>query len=150
MVALVAPGSLTGCSSTTGNDIMSGEIPGDDVQRERQPAWIRFYQDPMLVEVPNVASRGVDFEVTVRTFGGGCIAQGDTEVTIAATIAEVRPFDVFVTHLPPNYACTSELRHYLHRATLRFMAPGLATVRVRGRAHPGNDMIVVEQPVLVR
>src|SRR5688572_7031752 len=102
MVSLLALGLMIGCGSSTGNETASGEIPGDGVQRERQPAWIRFYQDPMLV--PS---------------------------------AEVRPFDIFVTRLPRNVACTSELRHFLHRARLRFTSPGLATVRVRGRSHPG-------------
>jgi hypothetical protein len=45
----------------------------------------------MLIEVPSVVLRGVDFEVAVRTFGGGCTAQGDTEVSIAGRTAEIRP-----------------------------------------------------------
>ena len=141
--SLVLLGVVAGvaCSSTTG--------PGE-FKRERQLAVIRFYQDPMLIEVPSVVSRGVDFEVAVRTFGGGCIAQGDTEVSIVGRTAEVRPFDVFVTQLPPNGACTDDLRYYLHRATLRFTEPGMAIVRVRGRAQPGNDIVVVERVVLVK
>jgi hypothetical protein len=147
---LLAVGALAGCSSNSGAEITGQPIVGDEIRRERQLAWIRFYEDPMLVEVPNVVSRGVDLEVAVRTFGGGCISQGDTEVSISGRSAEVRPFDVFVTHLPPNYACTSELRYYLHRATLRFAERGLATVRVRGRAHPGDRVIVVAKLVIVQ
>jgi hypothetical protein len=142
--------ALAGCGSNSGAEITGQPIVGDEVRRERQLAWIRFYQDPMLVEIPNVVSRGVDFEVAVRTFGGGCISQGDTEVSIAGKTAEVRPFDIFVTHIPPNSACTSELRYYLHRATLRFTEAGLATVRVRGRAHPGGRGVVVDEWVIVR
>jgi hypothetical protein len=111
---------------------------------------IQFYQDPMLIEVPSVVSRGVDFEVAVRTFGGGCVTQGDTEVSIAGRTAEVRPFDIFVTRLPPNGACTNELRYFPHRATLRFAEAGTAVVHIRGRAQPGDDVIVVERLVQVR
>jgi hypothetical protein len=104
----------------------------------------------MLVEIPKVVSRGVDFEVAVRTFGGGCMGQGDTEVSISGRSAEVRPYDLFPTRLPPNTACTADLRYYLHRATLRFSEAGLAMVRVRGRAHPGDRVVLILQRVIVR
>lgn len=149
-LALLSSVAGVACSSTTGTEPPSRVILGGEFKRERQLAVIRFYQDPMLIEVPSVVSRGVDFEVAVRTFGNGCVTQGDTEVSIAGRTAEVRPFDVFVTQLPPNSACTDILRYYLHRATMRFTEAGVATVRVRGRAQPGNDIIVVEHVVRVQ
>jgi hypothetical protein len=131
--------------------IFSGcrSITGDEIRRERQPARIRFYHDPIVIEIPSTVSRGTDFEVRVRTYGGGCIDEGDTEVTMAESHAELRPFDIFVTHLPPNVACPDVLRVYVHRATLRFAQAGTATVRVRGRSVPGDEVIVVERQLTV-
>ena len=132
---------LAACSAITSNEA---------VRRERRLGWIRFHQDPVVVEVPDAVMRGADFEVTIRTYGGGCIAQGDTEVTVLASAAEVRPFDIFVTGTPHDSVCTDDLRLYLHRARMRFAQPGVATVRMRGRDAPGGEVIVVERQVTVR
>ena len=149
-VASLALIAAAACGSPTDVGLLTGPGVGDEIRTERQLAWIRFYRDPMHVAIPNVVTRGVDFEVAVRTFGGGCIGQGDTEVAVTGRTAEVRPFDLFVTQLPQNAACTMELRYYLHRATVRFNESGVAKVRIRGRAHPGNDVVVIEEAVVVR
>jgi hypothetical protein len=125
-------------------------VTGDETQQERQLAWIRYYGERELVEMPSEVARGADFEVTVRTFGGGCIGQGDTEVSVSGRSAEVRPYDLFVTSLPPNAACTDDLRYYQHRATLRFTQTGTAVVRVRGREAPSRRVIFVVRTVQVR
>jgi hypothetical protein len=132
--------ALAGCTIITGNEI----------RRERRLGWIRFHNDPVVVEVPGIVSRGVDFDVTVRTYGGGCVDQGDTEVTLSGAEAEVRPFDIFVVEMPDNYACTDILKRFTHRATLRFTQAGAATVRIRGRAAPDGEVIVVERQVTVQ
>jgi hypothetical protein len=137
VLAVVA---LAGCTIITGNR----------VRRERQLGWIRFHNDPVVVEVPSTVSRGVDFDVTVRTYGGGCVDQGDTEIMLSGPDAEVRPFDIFVVEMPDNYACTDILKRFTHRATLRFTQAGAATVRIRGRAEPGGEIIVVERQVTVQ
>jgi len=85
------------------------------------------------------------FDVAVRTYGGGCVDQGDTEVTISGADAEVRPFDIFVTRAPDNYVCTDILKLFTHRATLRFTQAGPATVRIRGRNEPGGEIIIIER-----
>lgn len=122
----------------------------DDIRRERLPGVISFYGHPMVVEIPEAVDRGVEFQVTVHTFGGGCVDQGHTEVSVAAGSVEVRPYDVFVTHMPESYACTDILNRFPHRATLRLDQPGTATIRVRGRAQPGDTPLVIERTVLVR
>jgi hypothetical protein len=137
VLAVVA---LAGCSIITGNEI----------RRERQLGWIRFHNDPVVVEVPGIVSREVDFDVTVGTYGGGCVDQGDTEVALSGADAEVRPFDIFVVEMPDNYACTDILKRFTHRATLRFTQAGAATVRIRGRAAPDGEVIVVERQVTVQ
>jgi hypothetical protein len=125
-------------------------ITGTDIQRQRQPAWIRFHNDPPRIDLPSSVAHGVDFEVTVRTYGGGCVEQGDMEVEASGNDAELRPFDVHLTHLPSDYPCIDILRHFAHRATLRFAEAGVGTIRVRGREEPGGRELVVERLILVR
>jgi hypothetical protein len=124
-------------------------ITGSDFHRERRLGTIGFYGQPVSVQAPTTASRGADFEVVVLTFGGGCVDQGDTQVTTAATHAEIQPFDIFTTEMPADYACTDILKTFPHRATLRFTQPGPVTIRVRGREEPGGAVIVVERQVTV-
>jgi hypothetical protein len=125
-------------------------VTGDETEQERQLAWIRHYGERARVELPPEVARGADFEVMVRTFGGGCIGQGDTEVSLSERSAEVRPYDLFVTRLPANAACTADLRYYQHRAMLRFTRAGVAVVRIRGRDAPSGRVIVVARTVVVR
>ena len=118
---------------------------------ERQLALIDFGggSDTVVFVVPDTVLKSTPFEVTVRSYGGGCIRQGDTEVSISANVAEVRPFDSFP--VGPQ-SCTLELRFFTHAATLQFNSAGSATVRVRGRGHAGSgDTIVVrERSIVVR
>jgi hypothetical protein len=125
-------------------------ITGDDFRRERQLGTIQFHGQPIVVQVPNTVSRGIDFEVVVTTYGGGCVGQGDTQVTTSATGVEIRPFDIFITEMPDNYACTDILKTFPHRATLRFTEAGSVTVRIHGREEPGGDMVVVARQVTVQ
>lgn len=132
--------ALTGCRPIT----------GDEIRRERQLGVIRLGQQAVVVEIPNAVSRNTDFSVTVSTFGNGCVDEGDTEVTTSGSHAEIRPFDIFVTHAPRNYSCADILRTHIHGATLRFSQAGLATVHIRGRDDPGGEVIVVERQVTVQ
>jgi hypothetical protein len=122
----------------------------NEIRRERQPANLRFYGDPLILTMPETVAVATPFDVTVRTYGGGCIDEGDTEVSLTPRAAEVRPYDIFVTYLPPSYACTDDLRLYSHRAVLRFEEIGPATVTVRGRAQPGDSVIAVQRSVQVQ
>ena len=140
-IFLLAPISIGfGCELATDTEI----------GRERQPAILRFYGDPLVITMPETVAVATPFEVTVQTYGGGCIDEGDTEVTLSAHAAEVRPYDIFVTYLPPNYACTGDLRLYLHRAILRFEARGSAIVTVHGRARPGDSAVAAQRSVHVK
>lgn len=122
----------------------------DEIRRERQLGLIQFYHDPLLVQIPETVAVASPFEVTVRTYGGGCIDQGDTEVSVAGDAATIRAYDIFVTYLPPNHACTDDLRFYTHRALIRFEQSGSATVTVQGRIRPGDSTIAVQRTVRVR
>ena len=140
LLLAVTLASSAGCRQFTDNEI----------RRERQLGLIQFFHDPLVVQVPETVAVASPFEVTVRTYGGGCIDQGDTEMSVAGDAATVRPYDIFVTHLPPNYMCTDDLRLYTHRALIRFEHSGSATVTVQGRARPGDSTIAVQRSVHVR
>ena len=140
LLLTLALGSSAGCRLIADNEI----------RRERQLGLIQYYHDPLVVQIPETVAVASPFEVTVRTYGGGCIDQGDTEVSVVGQAAAVRPYDVFVTDLPPNYACTDELRLYTHRAHVRFEQAGPATVTVHGRVRPGDSVMVVQRSVHVR
>jgi hypothetical protein len=118
---------------------------------QSQPALVDFGgTDSVVFTVPSTVDRATPFEVSVRTYGGGCIRQGDTEVAmISPTTAEVRPSDLFYTGAG---ACTLELRLFTHRATLQFPNAGNALVRLRARGRAGaTDTVVVRvKPVIVR
>jgi hypothetical protein len=140
LFGLLAVVALTGCRLIT----------GDEIRRERQLGVIRLGHQTVVVEIPNAVTRNTDLSVTVSTFGNSCVDKGDTEVTTSGSSAEIRPFDIFVTHAPRNYSCADILRTHVHGATLRFSQAGLATVRVRGRIEPGGETMVVERQVTVQ
>ncbi len=122
----------------------------EGIRQERQPAFIRFYQEPSLVEAPDTVSAGEPFTVTVRTFGGGCIGQGDTRAEVRGRVVTLRPLDVHTTRHPGPVVCTSDLVFYTHRVEVRLTEPGVATIRVIGREAPADSLITIERSVVVR
>lgn len=102
------------------------------------------------VTVPSAGAVGVPISVMVITWGGGCVRQGPTEASVTALTAEVTPYDSVYVKLPPNMACTADLRTYTHTATVAFAAAGAAVVRVHGWSEPAKAMIVVERTIQVR
>jgi hypothetical protein len=137
---ILAAGVGLGCQSPTDNEI----------QRERQLALLQFYHDPIVVHAPETASVSTPFDITVRTYGDGCIDEGDTEVSVSGLTADIRPFDHFVTYLPARYACPDILHFYTHRAAIQFDQAGIATITVHGRIRPGDGAIAVQRSVHVQ
>jgi hypothetical protein len=116
---------------------------------ERGPALLAFYSDTTAVQL--AASTRVGEATTVRfsSFGGGCIRQDTIEAAVSGLSAEVRPYRREPTQLPPNTACTAELRPDQNVVELRFAEPGHARVRIVGLARPGDQPFVVERDLLV-
>jgi len=116
----------------------------------RGAAILLHHGDTTTVTVPTSVRVGVPVSITATSFGGGCIAKGETELTLRGLEAEVRPYRYETIRLPPNMACTSELRIFQHTVTLEFEQPGVARVRVFGLRRPGETPYVVERefPVL--
>src|SRR5438034_11626995 len=86
--------------------------------------------------MPASVQVGEPVSVTVTAFGGGCIADGETDATVSGLEAEVRPYRNERVRLPPNTGCTMEPRLYTHTAVLTCAHPGEAQVRVVGLARP--------------
>ena len=136
LVSVVAVGA---CS------VLSLEEP----ETVRGAAILLHYGDATTVTVPTSARVDVPVSITVTSFGGGCIAQGETEFTLRGLEAEVRPYRYETVRLPPNVACTDELRIFQHTISLEFEEPGDARVRVFGLRRPGDAPHVVERQLTV-
>jgi hypothetical protein len=118
-------------------------------QGERGPALLAFYGDTTSVEVPESTRVGEPTTVRFSSFGGGCIRPGTTEAKVSGLSAEVRPYRLEPTELPPNTFCTSELRLDQNAVQLRFAQLGRARVRILGLARPGDQPFVVERELQV-
>jgi hypothetical protein len=97
------------------------------------------------IDFPDTVQAGVDFNVRVNTFGGGCHAAGDTEFTVEGFEAVISPYDIERR----SNICTTDLRVFEHEAIIRFGAAGTGYVTVRGRMGPGGGTISVRRAVIV-
>ncbi len=138
------------CRSSTGPTVSSPALsleeplkPGISVRRV---ARILFANDRVLVDVPAAAVAGVPLTVAVTTYGGGCVGEDTTVTFVEGLHADVVPYQRVIT----GVACTLELRITKRQVAIVFPAAGRATVRVIGRASPGDSVVVVERGVTVR
>jgi len=97
------------------------------------------------VRIPDTVQARVDFTVSVNTFGGGCFAAGDTEVSIDGFEAVVSPYDIERR----RGTCSTVLRVFEHGATIRFEQAGTGFVTIRGRTAPGGGTISVRRAITV-
>lgn len=125
--------AVAGCSPFTGPD------------RSRELGIISYYNQPIEIAVPAAAAAGVPFEVSVRTYGGGCITPNGTDVQADGLVADVTPYD---DHSDSDI-CADVLGLFDHTATLTFASPGTALIRFHGMEHPGDRQIVVERSVRI-
>lgn len=114
-------------------------------KEDRRLGVIAFYDEPVTVQAPDTVEAGAAFEVTVRTYGDGCVTRGETIVEQDGLIVIVRPYDV---HSGAS-VCTQELRMFDHRASVSVDEPGTAEIRVRGRKLPADSAVVVTRSVVV-
>lgn len=106
---------------------------------------ISFYDDPLVITVPDTVSAGAPFELSVRTYGGGCIRPNGTLVQVEGRAVTVAPYDVHSGH---DY-CPDVLRIFDHDATVTLHEAGLAEIRIRGRSMPADSTMVVVRHVVV-
>lgn len=117
--------------------------------RERRViGTIEFFDDPVVISLPDTAAAGEPFTATVRTYGGGCTRKGDTEVDVDGLRANVIPFDIET--VGDQVVCPAVLVRFQHSATITFEEPGTGDVIVQGRREPENELFTVERTVVVR
>jgi len=141
LTVLLSVVTLVACSAT--------EPPAGGPERIRGPAILLFYGDTSSVSLPVSSHVGVPFSLTVTSFGGGCIAHGGVEFTSRGLDAEVQPYRYEAVRLPPNMACTMELRVFRDTVSLEFDEPGDATVRAVGIRRPGDTPYIIERHLTV-
>jgi hypothetical protein len=119
--------SAVGCADTPTGVPPEGE----------QPAYLEYYGDGPRIQVPTEVVVGQTIEISVQTFGGGCIRGGRTEVEVTGHRILVRPYDVYPK---PDANCTADIRFIDHVASVEVEAEGSYAVEVRGtRAYTGAD-----------
>lgn len=128
----------------------NNEVTNPYIAEGRAPSLLESGGLATSIVTPASAKAGVPFDVSVVTLGGGCIRQGDTEVSYSDMSAEVRPYEVF-PRMSSNLVCTDDIRFLTHTATLQFARPGTVTVRVVGARNVEGvrQRLVVERRVVI-
>ena len=137
LAAVALVGFATSCRS----------LSGPEIREDRRTGVIDYYGSPVTVSVPEAATVGAAFQVSVRTYGGGCTRQGDTQVRVEGALVEVEAFDYESSG--QNLACPDILRQFTHTAGIRLFTPGTTTVRIIGIRQPDGSRITVERTVQV-
>ncbi|MDE2872607.1 MAG: hypothetical protein OXQ94_13085 [Gemmatimonadota bacterium] len=97
-----------------------------------------------LPEIPETATAGVPFEMTIWTQGDHCnYIGGETDVAVTGPIAEVTPFD----YVTGSSGCILLPAYFEHKATVVFQEPGTAAIvlvtakgiRPQGGIHRTDD-----------
>ncbi len=84
---------------------------------------IDFHDRPP--EIPETATAGVPFEMTIWTVGDHCnYIGGETDVAVTGPIAEVTPYD----YVTGSDGCILLLAYFEHKATVVFQEPGTAAI----------------------
>lgn len=84
---------------------------------------IDFHDRPP--EIPETATAGVPFEMTIWTTGDHCnYIGGETDVAVTGPIAEVTPFD----YVTGSNGCILLLAYFEHKASVVFQEPGTAAI----------------------
>ena len=113
-------------------------------------ALVSFTTDPFLVEAPSSATAGQPFDVVVTTYGGGCIGEDTTVVDVSEHHADIVPYQRVYRPPQGNFGCTMELRITRRQVHVVIGQAGRATVRVIGRASPGDSLVSTERSVSIR
>jgi hypothetical protein len=100
------------------------------------PSQIIYAGDTANIQIPETVTRGVQFEVVIETFGGGCFSDvpAATIVDYTAAGVTISPFDLLHT----ADACTADLRFIRHVAQVTLDGTGPVLFRFLGVEGPGS------------
>lgn len=125
-----------------------------DLSVDVNDGWVEIpgQLDERDVVIPDSATAGTPFRVTIATQGDGCFRGGRTSVVQTGARVEIEPMDYIPT--PPPENCNSIERRFQHHVDLRYEQPGSVTVMVRGvrqwvQTGP-LDTVTVQGTVIVR
>ena len=151
VVPVLALITLAGCELLTGPSGEWNRRIGVIIPGSPEP-WNYVLAAPAAVQAR------VPFEVSVTTRGSrSCTRPSGADVQYreepGGPVAEITPYDEY--REGEGVVCTADLHGFARTVTLRFEAPGNATVRVRGRStkeHRGLDpeIITVERRITVQ
>ena len=123
--------------------------PGRSVDSMRQVLGaIVYFGDGPEIGVPPSGRVGQAIPMMVTTYGGGCIREDTTVITVHSLTADISPYQ----HIPadPGTVCTAELRINRRSLLVTFNVPGRAAIKVTGRAVPGDSVVTVRRTILVQ
>lgn len=113
-----------------------------------RPAQLEYFGDPPRVTVPEAVAVGEEFEISIESYGGGCIQFATTGVKRIGDRLEIRPFDDFPA---PDAVCTADLRYIDHSITYRVDTDLTLEVAIYGVrvSAAGVEDVVVTRTVVV-
>jgi len=99
------------------------------------------FGDTADISVPDSASVGESFSVSVETFGGGCTQEVErTELEIQGMVAQITPWNWNSGALE----CPTDVRSLHHEVKLSFDQPGTATIHIIGREESVQRSIEIQ------
>jgi hypothetical protein len=150
-LTLTAGSASATCTYSLGGTTPPPPSPGP-AQRILGALRLGGTQEPIIA--PTVVGVGQDFQVTMTTFGDGCVEKGDEGVVVSETGATIFVYD-FTTATQPGVPCTQIFKRQQHTVTLRFTQPGEKLIQVWGRQDGGGTTppgapVILEARVLVQ
>ena len=113
---------------------LGADIFGLDTVAE--PALIIYAGDTSEVTIPESVTRGVPFEVRIRTFGGGCTRQtGRTNVVEQGNEIVILPYN---KRSVGDGVCTADIKYLIHTVRVTRDAPGELGLRIVGDRKDGS------------
>ena len=123
-------------------------IFGPDTVAER--ALIIYAGDTSELTIPDIVTRGVPFEVSIRTFGGGCTRRtGRTNVVEQGNEVVILPYN---KRSVGGSVCTADIKYLTHAVQLTHDTPGDLVLRIIGDRKDGStnfEAVSVELTVSV-
>lgn len=115
-------------------------------EEDRRVGVIAFYDMGVTIGAPDTVQMGVPFEISIMTYGNGCMSEGATEVRVRGLQVDVTPYDI---HSGAR-VCTDILNSFPHKTTVTLPTPGLARFLFHGEQTPENHRITVGRDVFVK
>jgi len=153
-VMSVLMATVVGCANdplriTRPTELPLADEPASPERATRRVATLQSYADTAIVELPAVVRAGQPATVYVTTYGGGCVAEDTTVVTVVGMQADVVPYQR-VPAIGPRTVCTRELRLTRRPAVVTFATAGVATLQVTGRRQPDDVLFTMRRTIRVQ